>query len=105
MAEVSERQQRYTLGEVAGEQDYLAGLPHREDVCGDFGRGYRDGYEDAQERDTDGHTHWQQGEECESVYRCPYCGEQASDDNTSSDGEALRCPDCGLRVEYFDALG
>lgn len=38
----------------------------------------------------------------ESDRRCPYCGSPLDSDNTSRDGEALWCSDCG--VEYWDAL-
>jgi hypothetical protein len=65
MAEVSERQQLYHLGELSGEWDYAHGAPPREDVHGAFGRGYRDGYAAVQERDTDGHAHWQSGEDAD----------------------------------------
>lgn len=36
--------------------------------------------------------------------RCPYCGSPLGNDDTTRDGEALWCADCGMRVEYFDAL-
>lgn len=37
-------------------------------------------------------------------YRCPYCGSRLTDGDTSRDGEALWCSDCGSRVEVFDAM-
>ena len=39
-----------------------------------------------------------------SEYCCPYCGSELTDADTSRDGEALYCADCGNRVEFFDAL-
>lgn len=35
---------------------------------------------------------------------CPYCHSPLGDGDKSRDGEALRCYDCGSRVEYWDAL-
>ena len=37
-------------------------------------------------------------------YRCPYCLLPLTDADVTRDGDALYCADCGLRVEYFDAL-
>lgn len=35
--------------------------------------------------------------------RCPYCGSTLYDEDITRDGEALRCADCGNRVEFTDA--
>ena len=40
----------------------------------------------------------------DAAFRCSYCGSPLSDDDTARDGEALWCADCGMRVEYWDAL-
>lgn len=37
-------------------------------------------------------------------YRCPYCFSPLVDADVTRDGDALRCPDCAQRVEYFDAM-
>lgn len=37
-------------------------------------------------------------------YRCPYCHSPLTDADATRDGDALKCADCGERVEYFGAL-
>lgn len=39
-----------------------------------------------------------------TIYTCPYCHAPLTDADVTRDGEALRCAECGERVEYFDAL-